>query len=276
MVTQDGKLMPFGPGVSQELNLKEWRKGVRVQQVAFQLAAVATRQFIDEHGHAVPAHRLFPQLLGYSVKFLQSKLKLQGDRQPVDVALNPYFLRVLDAICHSLTLVVSERSNGELARIARGVAGQRSTAQVSFHTTRQVWGTVIKCHLNLCVADTSQWEQSAAYCLDVHPGVEAWVKNDHQGLFIPYRKAGKAHNYIPDFVVRLVNDRMLIVEVKGQLDDAEIKQVAAERWVKAVNREKDSPRWSYHLLQHPADLMRLIDAATDLAATLPILEMEAT
>jgi hypothetical protein len=40
------------------------------------------------------------------------------------------------------------------------------------------------------VADTDQWEQSAAYIIDHYPAVGAFVKN-------------KAHDYEPDFIMRL-------------------------------------------------------------------------
>lgn len=262
MVSPEGELMPYGPGQSEVLDLAGWRCGIREQQVAFELAAVAVRRFMDDHGNAVPAHRLFPKLLGYAQRYLRDKVTLHGDRQRVDVALNPYFSKALDAICHSLQPVGHERSEGERARIPRGAAGVRSTALVDFDTTRKVWGTVSKCHLNLCVADTGQWEQSAAYCLDVHPAVESWVKNDHLGLLIPYRKGGQPHSYVPDFIVRLTDQRMLIVEVKGKLGDAEIKLAAAHRWVNAVNREQSFGQWQYHLVKHPADLIKLLTELT--------------
>lgn len=199
MVSTEGELMPYGPGQSEMLDLTDWRRGLREQKVAFDLAAVAVRRFMEDHGSAVPAHRLFPKLLGYAQRYLQDKVTLHGDRQRVDVALNPFFARAVEAICHSLRPLGRERSEGERARIARGAAGVRSSALVDFDTTRNVWGTVSKCHLNLCVADTDKWEQSAAYCLDVHPAVEAWVKNDHLGLLIPYRKGGQPHRYVPDW-----------------------------------------------------------------------------
>lgn len=271
MVSPEGELLPYGPGESEVLDLAGWRRGIREQKVAFELAAVAVRRFMDDHGNAVPAHRLFPKLLGYTQRYLQEKVTLHGDRQRVDVALNPYFAKALDAICHSLQPVGRERSEGERARIARGAACVRSTATVDFDTTRKVWSTVSKCHLNLCVADTGQWEQSAAYCLDVHPAVEAWVKNDHLGLLIPYRKAGQPHHYVPDFIARLADQRMLIVEVKGKLGDAEIKLAAAQRWVKAVNRERTFGQWQYHLVKHPADLMKLLTELTGQDAGLGML-----
>jgi type III restriction enzyme len=259
LVSHDGGLLPFGPGKSENFDLSEWRAGVRDQQVAFLIAEVATKRVLDEHGGAVPAHRLFPQLLGYARWLLENQVKPMGHRQRVDVALNPYFDRAVEALCGALVTVSRDRADTERARIPKGQAGLRSTAGVEFHTTRKVWSEVSRCHLNSCAMDTQQWEQSAAYYLDTHPKVQAWVKNDHLGLFIRYRLAGRPHNYVPDFIVRFANGRMLIIEVKGELGDAEIKQAAAWRWVAAVNREKSYGEWSYHLVRHPADVAALLD-----------------
>lgn len=263
MVSQDGELLPFGPGESQVLDLASWRKSMREQQAAFQIAAMATRQWLDEHGNVIPAHRLFPQLLEYARTLLATKVHPMGSRERVDVALNPYFARAVDAVVNALVAISKERSEAEKARIPNGPGATRSTAAVNFFTTRNVWGTVSKCHLNLCVMDTSKWEQSAAYCLDVHPAVEAWVKNDHLGLQIRYRKGGRPHHYIPDFIVRLMDGRHLIVEVKGELGDAELKKTGALRWCAGVNRDGRFGPWSYHLLKTPVDLMKLLDGMTN-------------
>ena len=64
---------------------------------------------------------------------------------------------------------------------------------------------------------------------------------------------------LSDFVARLTDGRYLIIEVKGELGDAEIKQGAALRWCAGVNRHGGFGAWSYHLLRHPADLMPLLD-----------------
>ena len=108
------------------------------------------------------------------------------------------------------------------------------------------------------VADTKKWEQSAAYCLDTHDEVRAWVKNDHLGFIVPYRKDGTKRSYLPDFIVELVSGAKLVVELKGQvIDDALVKAGAAKRWCEAVNRDGRFGNWSYHLMKHPADLMQL-------------------
>jgi type III restriction enzyme len=62
---------------------------------------------------------------------------------------------------------------------------------------------VIHCHLNYVVPDTKKWEQQAAYYLDTHPMVDAFVKNAGLAFAIPYLYNGQPHDYMPDFIVRL-------------------------------------------------------------------------
>lgn len=113
----------------------------------------------------------------------------------------------------------------------------RSTAFVEFFTGRDLWPAT-RCHLNALVADTEKWEQSAAYCLDTHAQVRAWVKNDHLGFIVPHRKDGSKRNYLPDFIVELVSGDWLLIETKGRvIDVALVKAAAAKRWCEAVNRE---------------------------------------
>ena len=145
--------------------------------------------------------------------------------------------------------------------VTPGVAGMRSSKHVEFYTGRQPW-PVQKCHLNAMVADTKTWEQAAATALDAYPAVARWVKNDHLGFVVPYRKDGTRRHYLPDFIVELAGGDRLIVEIKGQVGDAEIKAAAAHRWCSAVNNDGRFGRWSYHLVYQPANLSRLLDTLT--------------
>ena len=54
--------------------------------------------------------------------------------------------------------------------------GPGSTADVDYWTSKDV-RDVMKSHLNYVVADTKVWEQSAAYILDTHPKVDAFVND---------------------------------------------------------------------------------------------------
>lgn len=258
LTTQDGALAAYGPGVAAVVNLDAWRKRVRVQQVAFTLAKVVAQQWRHEQGDTIPMHRLFPQLLGNAQQFLNSKLDCRGNRVPQDVALNPYFQRAAGVLFDALQAVDDSGKNQERPVIMPGPAGERSTRHIEFYTGRQPW-PVEKCHLNAMVADTKTWEQSAATALDAHAAVLRWVKNDHLGFQVPYRKDGVRRRYLPDFIVDLTNGERLIVEIKGQTGDAEVKAAAAHRWCNAVNNDGRFGRWSYHLVKQPPDLMKLLD-----------------
>ena len=255
----DGSLAAYGPGAAELVTLDAWRARVRVQQVAFTLASTLVKQWQRDKGDSIPMHRLFPQLLAYAQQFLASKLNCKGNRAPQDVALNPYFGKAAGCIIDNLQAVDESGQAQERPIISPGAAGMRSTRFVEFATGRDLW-PVTRCHLNAMVADTKKWEQSAAYCLDTHAAVRAWVKNDHLGFIVPYRKDGSKRNYLPDFIVDLASGEKLVVEIKGQvIDDALIKEAAAKRWCEAVNRDGRFGRWSYHLMKHPADLMKLLD-----------------
>jgi len=112
------------------------------------------------------------------------------------------------------------------------------------------------------VADTKQWEQSAAYAIDTHPRVEAFAKNAGLGFAIPYIHNGQPHDYVPDFIIRLKGEsvRHLILETKGFDPLAEVKQQAAERWIAAVNADGSYGKWMYAIARKPEEVRKLIDA----------------
>src|SRR5207253_2149753 len=145
--------------------------------------------------------------------------------------------------------------------------GPGSTSEVDFWSSRDV-REVTHCHLNYMVADTQRWEQSAAYYLDKHPAVDAFVKNSNLGFGIPYLHNGQMHEYFPDFLVRLkaAPPLNLILETKGYDPLEDVKRAAAERWVAAVNAEGSYGMWRYVLVKKVPDISGLID---NLAAQSP-------
>lgn len=265
LTTADGALAAYGPGAAEVVSLDQWRAVVRVQQVAFTMAKVLAQQWKQEQGDIIPMHRLFPQMLGYAQQFLADRVEPLGNRAPQDVALNPYFQDAVSILFDAIQPVDDSGKNRERPVVAPGPAGERSTRHVEFHTGRTPW-PVQKCHLNAMVADTRTWEQAAATALDAHPAVRRWVKNDHLGFVVPYRKDGVRKSYLPDFIVELTTGERLVVEIKGQLGDAEIKAAAAHRWCNAVNNDGRFGRWRYHLVRQPANLTRLLDEAAEALA----------
>lgn len=73
------------------------------------------------------------------------------------------------------------------------------------------------------------------------------------------------HTYEPDFIVRLVNDLHVILDIKGyKFDNAEQnnqKHNAAKKWCTAVNNLGDFGRWEFLVCR---DLNRLIGTLAEL------------
>jgi hypothetical protein len=61
LANSDGRLVAFGPGALVRVSLEAWRWGVRVQQVAFELAKVPVCKWQEDGGDAIPVHRLSRQ-----------------------------------------------------------------------------------------------------------------------------------------------------------------------------------------------------------------------
>jgi type III restriction enzyme len=143
-----------------------------------------------------------------------------------------------------------------------------STAMVRFLTAKPVEPT-IKSHVNKVVCD-SELERAVARALESNSRVLAYAKNDHLFCEIPYRFGGRTLRYLPDFLVRLVGDRYLLLEAKGRtvLKD-EAKLSAARRWVQAVNADGRWGHWVHGVAYRTDDVRDLIDwaLAGELTAT---------
>jgi type III restriction enzyme len=254
LATQDGALAAYGPGAPELVSLDAWRERTRVQQVAFLLARELTKAWIDEKGHNIPTHVLFPMLLEAVTRFLAEKVTCKGTRVVQDVAINPYFGRVKGALLEALIAVDESGASRERPI----VAGVRSTKWVDFHTGKDI-APVQKCHLNAGVFDTKKFEQQAAFVLDTSPAVDRWVKNERLGFVIPYRRDGVLRRYFPDFIVVLTSGDILIVETKGKEGaDVPLKEKAALRWCQAINNDGRFGRWSYHLVWEVGELNRIL------------------
>ena len=82
------------------------------------------------------------------------------------------------------------------------------------------------------------------YVLDKSDHVKAWVKNDHLGFEIIYIYRGAVRKYRPDYLIRLANGTMLVLEVKGQDNQQnKAKRAALNEWCEAVTAHGGFGRW---------------------------------
>ena len=117
-----------------------------------------------------------------------------------------------------------------------------------------------KSHVNVCVVD-STWESTEAYHLDRSEHVIAWVKNDHLGFTVRYTHNGiSGRKYVPDFLVKLANGEMLVLEVKGQKSaESEAKRHAMEEWVSAVNESNKFGKWHTATSFAPNQVLEILE-----------------
>jgi type III restriction enzyme len=133
-----------------------------------------------------------------------------------------------------------------------------STADMPRWYTGKPCQRTAKSHINVCVYD-STWEATDAYVLDTSEEVAAWAKNDHLGFEIYYFYAGQPRKYRPDFLVRLTNGLMLIVETKGEeTDEDRAKHKALREWVEAVNTHGGFGRWEAAVARRPGEIWDIL------------------
>lgn len=130
----------------------------------------------------------------------------------------------------------------------------RSTGEMRPWYTGKPCERTKKSHINVCVYD-SAWEASDAFLLDESPAVAAWVKNDHLGFEILYLYQGVIHKYRPDFLVRLTDGDMLILETKGQdSEQDQVKRRYLDEWVQAVNAYGGLGHWRWVVVKQPGEI----------------------
>jgi type III restriction enzyme len=259
----EGKMSVSGPGKVADVDLRQWRDGVRLQEIEFRISTELTKAFLDTGKGAVPQHVLFPQILEIVKRFIDKKVNAAPPSDKKDIFLAPYYPWAIETLLQFLKPDVRQGEAPEVPVYERN-RRDGSTDEVDFWTSKEV-RQVKKSHLNSIVADTKAWEQQAAFYIDKHDKVEAFVKNAGLGFTIPYIHNGQSHDYEPDFIIRLVGAKNLhlILETKGFDEKKDVKVAAAKRWVEAVNAEGSYGIWEYRCTGKMTDIPKLINEVAE-------------
>jgi type III restriction enzyme len=259
-INNKGRPSLLGPGPEVEVTLKERRARLRVQELVFDVARTLTKEFIQKRGCEVPAQSLFPQMASIVSRYIHEEVCVQPPGDLRDLHFAPYYGWLIEVLFEAIR---PDSSNGEAPEIPRleSSRGPGSTSDVDFWTSREV-REVQKSHVNAVVADTRKWEQTAAYYIDTHSSVRAFVKNAGLGFAIPYLHNGQMHDYVPDFLIRLESsdERYLILETKGYDPLKEVKRAAALRWCQAVNATNQFGVWDFRMIESPEKVVAAIES----------------
>jgi type III restriction enzyme len=137
----------------------------------------------------------------------------------------------------------------------------RSTGDMRPWYTSRPCEPTKRSHISHCVYDGT-WEANEAHWLDHKDTadlVAAWAKNEHLGFEIRYIYAGGVSKYRPDFLIRLHDGRVLVLEVKGEDSPRDkAKREALDEWVKAVNADGRFGQWCWGVSFSPGDVLDIL------------------
>ncbi|HET8661699.1 MAG TPA: hypothetical protein VFM55_22230, partial [Micromonosporaceae bacterium] len=271
-------------GEAGEVDLADIR-GARVQRIAFAIAKVLVQreEFFAAYA-GVERPWLFPQLVEICREWLEKWVTTDPDVTKGHLLLTQACARAAEKVFSSIVRQPRDRP-AVLMPVIRRFDPEGSTDSVRFVTRKAVMQPPPdKSHLNHVVLDGvrgNSWEEALAEMLERDKRVHAYVKNERLGFSIPYVHEGRTHDYLPDFLVRLVTEpgdveRTLIVEVSGGRKSpgpaAAKADTARNQWCAAVNNWGGLGRWGYVEVHNPALGGGLLhDAIENLIADRPII-----
>lgn len=206
--------------------------------------------------------QLFTQLVPLVESFIGSdRLEFSPPMFALDEVKKPILIRLnAEKIVNHLRRHIQSENTEELKLVVDENYPIRSTADMKAWDTSKACVHTQKSHINFCVCD-STWEANEALNLDRSPNVKAWAKNDHLGFEISYIFNGIEHKYRPDFLIRLANDEILVLETKGQeTEQDKTKRSALREWIRAVNANGGFGRWHPEpaISKHPDDIPEIL------------------
>ncbi|RMG51405.1 MAG: hypothetical protein D6723_10725 [Acidobacteria bacterium] len=252
-----------GPEVVQDRN--PFHREKRLQATVYEIAAELTHRLKEKREEWSARHLLFPQVLEIVWRYVEERIVLTDPETPLEeIALLRYKQHIIERLSEAIE-PDTEAGEPPLLPIIERFRPIGSTSEVLFRTVRPCVGTT-KSHVSHVVLDAPSWEHSAAYQLERLPEVIAYVRNDHLDFTIPYEWRGVRHEYRPDYLIRW-RDReggeiKVILEIKGlESEQDRQKEVAAHRWVRAVNHHGEFGRWTFCLCKDPRRVGEVIRQA---------------
>jgi len=239
-----------------EIDLQRLTQRARMQRIIFETANSVYQQVLPNWKE--DTMKLIGQLIHLAEKFINQTSKIQIVHTPVGLQSHRS-RQLIITICmsrviqHFLSAIRYENAE-KLELVFDHDRPILSTADMNTWYTTKPCNPTKRSHINHCVFDGT-WEVEAANILDSRPEVKAWVKNDHLGFEILYSFRGVIRKYRPDFIVRLMSDDMLIVEIKGQEnEETGCKHKFMQQWIEAVNEHGGFGQWSFAISREPGQL----------------------
>jgi type III restriction enzyme len=223
----------------------------RLQRLVFRVAADVTANLNPDK----PKPWLFPQVARIVKQIVDQRIEYAPSLHDRRELCN---LRYLTLLRDRILAAVRASEVGGLLPVLNEFEPRGSTDHIDFRTSKPCVGTT-KSHISHAVAD-SKLEAGIVAKLEQDSRVACYAKNDRLFLEILYRWQGATGRYRPDYLVRLIDGRTVLLEGKGrktERDDS--KTQAARRWRDAVNDWGAMGRWEYAVAWSEADIVPILD-----------------
>jgi len=236
------------------IELERLAREFRTQRIVFE----AARDVFDQMKHEWRGSRevLLAQLVRLVEQFIRSELIVI--RPPLffqdELRRRLIIALIMSRIVQHVWEAVRQENTEQLMPVFDRDRPIGSTGDMRTWYTGRPCERTRKSHINVCVYD-STWEASDAFVLDNSEQVDAWVKNDHLGFEVLYVYRGIVRKYRPDFMVRLANGAMLVLETKGEdTEQDQVKHRYLDEWVQAVNAHGGFGLWRWAVVRRPGEI----------------------
>jgi len=261
MLAEIAPIIAGKPDVTKinEIKLEELGRKQRIQRIIFETALDVYAQIQPDWQGSREA--LLSQLVGLVDRFLASdRIHILPELFNQDTIRRRILLTLnMTKIVHHVFSAIRQDSSEEIVPVFDSGHPIRSTDDMRPWYTGKPCAHTKKSHISHCVFDSS-WEASEAFTLDKNNHVSAWVKNDHLGFEVLYIYQGVVRKYRPDFLIRLANGKLLVLEVKGRdSEDNRAKRKALDEWVKAVNSHSGFGLWCWDVSFNPSDIVDILN-----------------
>ena len=195
-------------------------------------------------------------------KFINSdKLKIDIPNNEKNEKLRRIILsQKIQTISEHIKQFIIETSNSDLTVVIDESRPFIKTGDLNSWMTSKKTQKIEFSHINNMVVD-SKFE--GLFCQELerlakNKKIISWVKNDHIGFKVWYVFKGEVHSYYPDFIIKINDQKHIIIETKGVKDDQdEYKWNALKEWCLAVNNSQKYGNWDFKQVYKIEDFKKL-------------------
>ena len=244
----------------QQIDLDKLAESNRFETIKLQ-ACVRIHESLGKSWKGDPASHIF-QLGKIFEKFINSeKLKIDITKNEENEKIRRIILsQKIQTISEHIKQFIIETSNSDLSVIIDESRPYIKTGDLNPWMTSKKTQKIEFSHINNMVVD-SKFE--GLFCQELerlakNKKIISWVKNDHIGFKVWYVFKGEVHSYYPDFIIKINDQKNLIIETKGIKDDQdEYKWNALKEWCLAVNSSQKYGNWDFNQVYKIEDFKKI-------------------